>query len=54
MHNSGVMRNTNQVEKIYRVWSDGQEDQIAVRLQFTFEDVGDCRVFQLGAREEWA
>ena len=47
------MRNTNQLEKIYRVWSEQKEDQIAIRIQYSVVEQGPAKLFLLGAREEW-
>jgi hypothetical protein len=40
-------------EKIYRIWSERKQDDIAVRIRFTIEDQGPCRLIRLGVREEW-
>jgi hypothetical protein len=47
------MSTAQQNERIYRIWSAQQEDQIAIRVQFSVEDAGPARLFVLGAREEW-
>jgi hypothetical protein len=47
------MSTAQQNERIYRIWSTQQEDQIAIRVQYSVEDAGPARLFVLGAREEW-
>jgi hypothetical protein len=47
------MRTTQQLEKIYRVWSASHEDQIAVRIQYSVVEEGPTTLVQLGSREEW-
>ncbi|MBC8164586.1 MAG: hypothetical protein H7Y20_01800 [Bryobacteraceae bacterium] len=47
------MATKNIIEKIFRVWSERQEDEIAVRIQFSIADAGGCRVFEIATREEW-
>jgi hypothetical protein len=47
------MRTTQQLEKIYRVWSASQEDKIAVRIQYSVVEEGPTTLVVLGAREEW-
>ena len=43
------MKTAQQLERIYRVWSSLEEDQIAVRIQFSVEE----NLYVLGTREEW-
>jgi hypothetical protein len=47
------MRTAQQIERIYRVWSNHREDELAVRIQYSVEETGPARLFVLGAREEW-
>jgi hypothetical protein len=47
------MKTTENIEKIYRVWSNLHEDELAVRIQYSVQDAGSTRLFVLGAREEW-
>ena len=47
------MKTTQQLEKIYRVWSAAQEDKIAVRIQYSVVEEGPTTLVVLGAREEW-
>ena len=48
------MTNTvDPIDKIYRVWSERKEDQIAVRVQYTIAEQDDCRIFSILNREEW-
>ncbi len=49
------MTNTAEsIEKIYRVWSERKEDQIAVRLQYTVSEIDECRIYSVLSREEWS
>ncbi|HYP06978.1 MAG TPA: hypothetical protein VER03_12170 [Bryobacteraceae bacterium] len=47
------MNTAQQIERIYRIWSNHREDEVAVRIQFSIEQTGPGRLFVLGAREEW-
>jgi|SoiMetStandDraft_5_1073268.scaffolds.fasta_scaffold1151205_2 hypothetical protein len=47
------MKTAQQLERIYRVWSSRQEEQIAVRIQYSVVEEGATTMFFLGAREEW-
>jgi len=47
------MKTAQQLERIYRVWSERREDEIAVRIQFSVDEQGPTTVFTLGSREEW-
>jgi len=47
------MKTTQQLEKIYRVWSASVEDKIAVRIQYSVVEEGPTTLVVLGAREEW-
>lgn len=44
---------TAQLERIYRVWSESQEQQIAVRVQYSVMEDGPITKVVLGSREEW-
>ena len=47
------MKTAQQLERIYRVWSERREDEIAVRIQYSVVEQGPTTVFVLGSREEW-
>ncbi len=51
--NEVEMKTAQQLERIYRVWSSRQEEQIAVRIQYSVVEEGATTMFFLGAREEW-
>lgn len=51
--NGVEMKTIQQLERIYRVWSERREDEIAVRIQYSIVEEGPTTVFKLGAREEW-
>jgi hypothetical protein len=43
----------NAQERIYRIWSDKKEDTLSVRIRFTVEEAGSCRMIRLESRDEW-